>query len=78
MSFPVKASSQKSHTPTSTSTNRLVTDSLEQLSASLQSVSRYVELAVVQIFNSAYAIEADSERNGAASFLRNEVPDQEF
>jgi len=66
MLFTVKASSQKSHTPTSASTNRLVTDSLEQLSASLPSLSRQVEPAVVQIFNSAYAIEADSERNGGS------------
>jgi serine protease Do len=35
--------------------------SLEQLSASLQSIAKQVEPAVVQIFNSAYAIEADSD-----------------
>src|SRR5579864_178480 len=34
---------------------------LEQLSASLQSVARQVEPAVVQVFNSAYAIEADGD-----------------
>ena len=36
--------------------------SLEELSVSLQSVAKQVEPAVVQIFNSAYAIEADSDR----------------
>jgi S1-C subfamily serine protease len=34
---------------------------LEQLSASLQSIAKQVEPAVVQIFNSAYAIEADND-----------------
>lgn len=37
-------------------------NSLEQLSASLQAVAKQVEPAVVQIFNSAYALEADSDR----------------
>jgi serine protease Do len=36
-------------------------NSLEQLSASLQSIAKQVEPAVVQIFNSAYAIEADND-----------------
>jgi serine protease Do len=48
--------SEKSH-----STAPVAPNSLEQLSASLQSVSKQVEPAVVQICNSAYAIEADSD-----------------
>jgi serine protease Do len=47
--------SDKSH-----STAPMAPNSLEQLSASLQSVSKQVEPAVVQICNSTYAIEADS------------------
>jgi hypothetical protein len=39
----------------------LAQNSLEQLSASLQSIAKQVEPAVVQIFNSAYAIEADND-----------------
>lgn len=38
-------------------------NSLEQLSTSLQSVAKLVEPAVVQVFNSAYAIEADNDHS---------------
>ena len=50
------ASAEKSHALATSSPS-----SLEQLSASLQSVAKQVKPAVVQIFNSAYAIEADSD-----------------
>ena len=53
----LSASSEKSH-PVATNG----TSSLEHLSTSLQSISKQVEPAVVQIFNSAYAIEAEGER----------------
>ena len=54
--------SAKSHTGTPASTDRVAANSLEQLSAALQSIAKQVEPAVVQIFNSAYAIEADNDR----------------
>jgi serine protease Do len=52
----------KSHAGAPASENRAAATSLEQLSSSLQSIAKQVEPAVVHIFNSAYAIEADSDR----------------
>jgi serine protease Do len=53
----LNASAEKSHPSPANGLS-----SLEQLSASIQSVAKQVEPAVVQIFNSAYAIEADGDR----------------
>ncbi|HET9409298.1 MAG TPA: trypsin-like peptidase domain-containing protein [Candidatus Sulfotelmatobacter sp.] len=49
---------------TQTSPKAPVTTSLEQLSTSLQAVARQVEPAVVQIFNSSYAVEAEGMAGG--------------
>lgn len=51
------------NTPVSASA-KPAASSLEQLSSSLQAISKQVEPAVVQIFNSSYAIDAESERSG--------------
>lgn len=60
--FGLGASSEKAQAPTSDRDNRQTANSLERLSTSLQFVARQVEPSVVQIFNSAYAIEAESDR----------------
>src|SRR5579864_5946704 len=59
----LSASAQKSRTGASAPSSQPA-NSLEQLSTSLQSVARQVEPAVVQIFNSAYAVEADNGQYG--------------
>jgi serine protease Do len=58
------ASSKKVQAPTPGPANSSVATSLEQLSTSLQSVAKQVEPAVVQIFNSSFAIEADTDPRG--------------
>src|SRR5215472_8406242 len=57
---------QKTQSAAPVSTNSKTPNSLEQLSSSLQSVSGKVEPAVVQIFNSAYELEADGNGNAGA------------
>jgi serine protease Do len=59
----LRASAQKSRAGASAPTSQPA-NSLEQLSTSLQSVAKQVEPAVVQIFNSAYAVEADNGQYG--------------
>lgn len=58
----LEASSGKSRSATSAPTQASVS-SLELLSTSLQSVAKQVEPSVVQIFNCAYAIEPENDRD---------------
>jgi len=60
--FSLGAASAKADASTSDRDSRQRATSLEQLSTSLQFVAKQVEPSVVQIFNSAYAIEAESDR----------------
>src|SRR5262249_38813958 len=57
----LEASSAKSRSATSAPTNQAPVNSLELLSTSLQSTAKQVEPSVVQIFNSAYAIEPEND-----------------
>src|SRR6266481_3745674 len=60
------ASAKKDRAETSRPAEGSAASSLEQLSSSLQAIARQVEPSVVRIFNSAYAIENDGDRNGGA------------
>jgi len=48
-------------------------DSLQQLSTSMELLSKRVSPSVVQIFSTGYRLEADPERNNTSSFSRREV-----
>ena len=56
----LEASSEKSRSAASAATSRTPVNSLELLSKSLQSIAKQVEPSVVQIFNSAYAIQPEN------------------
>ena len=58
----LEASSGKSR-PAASAPNQATVNFLELLSTSLQSVAKQVEPSVVQIFNCAYAIEAENDRD---------------
>ena len=58
------AFSGNSRTPNTKQTGAQLPSSLEQLSTALQSVAEKVEPAVVQVFNSNFAIEADTDHGG--------------
>jgi serine protease Do len=64
MRFDVEARAQTA--PGVASGRGKTSSSLEQLSASLQTIARQVEPSVVQIFSSTLAIESDSARSGGA------------
>ncbi len=64
MHFDVEARAQTA--PGVASGRGKTSSSLEQLSASLQTIARHVEPSVVQIFSSTLAIESDSVRSGGA------------
>ncbi len=64
--FSLAASAKKDRAETSRPAEGSAASSLEQLSSSLQAIARQVEPSVVRIFNSAYAIENDGDRNGGA------------
>ena len=66
MQLGLKASAEQGRAAASHPANGPATNSLEQLSSSLQAIARQVEPSVVRIFNSAYAIENDGDRNGGA------------
>jgi len=57
----LEASSGKSRSAASAATNQAPANSLELLSTSLRSISKQVEPSVVQIFNSAYAIQPEND-----------------
>jgi serine protease Do len=57
----LEASSGEPRSRPSVPTNQVPANSLELLSTSLQSIAKQVEPSVVQIFNSAYAIEPESD-----------------
>src|SRR6266481_2910919 len=62
----VNASPKKAGTDTPAPASKPAGNSLEQLSSSLQTITKQVEPAVVRIFNSAFAVENDAEHNGGA------------
>ncbi|HET6844999.1 MAG TPA: trypsin-like peptidase domain-containing protein [Candidatus Angelobacter sp.] len=62
----VNASPKKAGTAAPAPASKSAGNSLEQLSSSLQTITKQVEPAVVRIFNSAYAVENDAEHNGGA------------
>jgi serine protease Do len=66
MHFDVEAAAQTAHGLTSGRGKTSTTSSLEQLSASLQTIARQVEPSVVQIFSSTLSIEGDNARGGGA------------
>jgi serine protease Do len=59
------------HTKHATVENRV--DSLEQVSASMELLSKRVSPSVVQIFSTGYRLDADPERNNTSSFSRRAV-----
>jgi serine protease Do len=66
MHFDVEAAAQTAHGLTSGRGKTSTASSLEQLSASLQTIARKVEPSVVQIFSSTLSIEGDNARGGGA------------
>jgi serine protease Do len=66
MDLSLEASSKKSQAATPGSTRAPNTNSLEQLSSSLQDIAKRVEPSVVQILNSAYAFGNDDDSSGGA------------
>ncbi len=72
---PAEAQSSKQaasdHTKHASVENRA--DSLEQVSASMELLSKRVSPSVVQIFSTGYRLDADPERNNTSSFSRRAV-----
>jgi serine protease Do len=72
---PIEAQSSK-QTASSQAENAILengVDSLEQVSASMELLSKRVSPSVVQIFSTGYRLDADPERNNTSSFSRRTV-----
>jgi len=66
MQLSLEASPKKARPPIYGPTKPPASNSLEQLSSSLQDIAKRVEPSVVRIFSSAYAIENDVDHSGGA------------